>query len=129
MQSSLGITKKVPYPFAEAIEKAKTALAEEGFGVLTEIDVAATLKSKLGVAREPYVILGACNPALANEALQAENEVGLLLPCNVVVYENGGVVYVSAVKPSAMLGVIENAALASVARRAEEKLACAVEKL
>ncbi len=122
-------TKKVPLSFADAIEKTKDALAKEGFGILTEIDVAATLKKKLDVEHGPYHILGACNPALAHQALQAEQEIGLFLPCNVIVYQHEGDVFVSTIRPVAAMSMIDNAALAAVAAQAEEKLLAAIEAI
>lgn len=115
-------TKKLSVPFAEAISRTKDALAKEGFGVLSEIDVQETMKKKLGVAHAPYVILGACNPSLAHEALIAEKGVGLFLPCNVIVYEDEGGVTVSIIRPVVAMGGIPNAALEKVAKVAEEKL-------
>ncbi len=110
-------------PYAEAVPLAVEALKTEGFGVLTEIDVQATLKKKLGVDFRRYIILGACNPPLAHQALTHELEVGLLLPCNVIVYEQiGGGSVVSIVDPLAMLGVVDNPAMADVAREAEMRL-------
>lgn len=109
-------------PYAQAVEQATLALKAEGFGVLTEIDVQATLKQKLDADFRKYVILGACNPALAHQALTAELEIGLLLPCNVVVYEDDGASVVSIVDPIAMLNVTENPALEAVARAARSRL-------
>lgn len=117
-----GLGGKVALTHAEALEKAKEALKAEGFGVLCEIDVQATLKAKLGVDRSPYVILGACNPALAHQALEAEPDIGLLLPCNVVVYEDQGQVFVKAIEPGKMLSVVENPAVDPVAKMVREKL-------
>ena len=116
-------------PFDEAVARTKAALNEEGFGVLSEIDVQATLKAKLGVAFERYVILGACNPPLAHRALQAEHELGLLLPCNVIVHEHDGGSAVSIVDPDAMLGVVENPALRAVAQEAKQRLERVVDRL
>jgi uncharacterized protein (DUF302 family) len=114
-------------PFADAVAKVRETLKEEGFGVLTEIDVQATLREKLGVETEPYLILGACNPTFAHRALQLESELGALLPCNVVVYEHDGATYVSAVDPVAMLGIVENADLDAVGRQIRERVGRAVE--
>lgn len=110
-------------PYEQAIEKVTAALKEEGFGVLTEIDVKATLKKKLDVDFRRYVILGACNPVLADHALNEELEIGLFLPCNVIVYddEQGGSV-VSIVDPISMLGVVENPNLDAIADEARARL-------
>jgi uncharacterized protein (DUF302 family) len=107
----------------EAVAAVTTALKEEGFGVLTQIDVQATMRAKLGVETKPYMILGACNPSLAHQALQIEPELGLLLPCNVIVYDNGDeTTTVSVVDPIQMLGVVENPSLQPVAEEAERRL-------
>jgi uncharacterized protein (DUF302 family) len=114
--------------FAEAAERVRDALKEEGFGVLCEIDVRATLQEKLGVDREPYVILGACNPPLAHQALEAEPELGVLLPCNVVVYVRDGRTHVAAIEPERMLSIVGNAELAPVAADIRKRLAQVVER-
>ena len=107
----------------EAIRRTTDALKQEGFGVLTTIDVQATLKTKIGVDYKPYVILGACNPNLAYRALQAEEELGLLLPCNVIVYENGnGRSRVSILDPLQLMGFVQNAELDAVAAEANSRL-------
>lgn len=119
-----GLKVTLAVPYTEAVEQVTAALKEQGFGVLTEIDVKATLKKKLDVDTRPYVILGACNPPLAHQALQAEPDVGLLLPCNVIVYEDeatGGSV-VSIVNPMAMMQVTGNPALDAVAAQADSRL-------
>jgi uncharacterized protein (DUF302 family) len=110
-------------PLAEAVTRTTEALKAEGFGVLTTIDVQQTLREKLGVDFEPYVILGACNPQLAYRGLIAEHELGLLLPCNVIVHEHAGKSAVSAVDPAKMLGIVgENAELRAVADEAGARL-------
>jgi uncharacterized protein (DUF302 family) len=110
-------------PLDEAVTRTKDALKDEGFGVLTTIDVRDTMKQKLGVEIEPYVILGACNPQLAYRGLQAEPELGLLLPCNVTLREGPEGVEVMAVDPELMLGVVgANPALEAVAAEAAARL-------
>jgi len=115
--------------FEQAVEKATAALKAEGFGILTQIDVKDTLKKKLGVDFRRYVILGACNPPLAHRALEAEGQIGLLLPCNVVVQEDGGAVVVSMADPKVMFTVVENPALAPVADDAYARLRRAMDAL
>ena len=123
MATDFGIRVTLDVPYETAIEKATAALKEEGFGVLTEIDVKATLKKKLDVDFQRYIILGACNPKLAYQALQNEREIGLLLPCNVIVYETDeGQSTVSIVDPMSMMGVVESDSLKIVADQAREKL-------
>ena len=117
-----GYSKIVSIPFEEAIEKVTGALAAEGFGVLTTIDVKATIKKKLDVDYENYTILGACNPTFAHKALEAEKEIGLLLPCNVIVYQTGEDVHLSAMLPSAAMSAVENDAIAGIAGEVETKL-------
>lgn len=108
--------------FDDVLATTRQALADEGFGVLTEIDVKATMKAKLDVDREEYVILGACNPPLAHRALEAEPELGVLLPCNVVVYRADGRTRVSAVAAEQMLGMVGNQALEPVATEVAGRL-------
>ncbi|HSL26736.1 MAG TPA: DUF302 domain-containing protein [Acidimicrobiia bacterium] len=111
----------------EADQRLREALAGEGFGILTEIDVAATLKAKLGVEWPPYRILGACNPHLAHQALVAEQSVGLLLPCNVVLRRNGDVTIVEVLEPAMMAEVTANPALEPIAIEARLRLQRALE--
>ena len=123
MTSGYGFGTTLSVPFDEAIDRTTAALKAEGFGVLTTIDVQQTLQEKLDVDFEPYVILGACNPQLAYRGLQAEHELGLLLPCNVIVHEHAGKSVVSIVDPTQMLGVVrDNSALWAVAAEAGERL-------
>lgn len=114
--------------FGEAVERVKQELKAEGFGVLCEIDVQATLKEKLGVEQEPYLILGACNPPLAHRALSVEPELGTLLPCNVVVYQADDKTHISAIDADRMLSVVDNPDLAPVATQVRAKLAHVVER-
>lgn len=120
--ATYGFGTTLDLPFTDAIARVTAALKAEGFGVLSTIDIQKTLHDKIGVDFEPYVILGACNPQLAYQALQAEHELGLLLPCNVIVHEHDGTVAVGIVDPAQMLGVVDNPALAPVAAEATERL-------
>lgn len=113
---------KLEVPYEQAVERVTAALKEEGFGVLTEIDVKATLKQKLDVDFRKYVILGACNPPLAYKALSTERNIGLLLPCNVIVYEEEGGSVVGILDPISMMDVTDNPELDPVAREAQERL-------
>ncbi len=123
-------SKELNVSFDEAVEKVRNALAAEGFGVLTEIDVKATLKKKLDVEFRPYKILGACHPESAYQALQAEDKIGLMLPCNVVVQEREpGQAEVSAIDPVASMAAVDNPNLAEVAEGVRKKLASVIEKL
>lgn len=116
--------------FKDAIEKTTTALKKEGFGVLSEIDIKATLKKKLDADFYNYTILGACNPEMAHKALQAENKIGTMLPCNVIVQEREpGVIEVSAVDPAASMMAVENNSLAEIAKDVQKKLAKAIESI
>ena len=126
-----GIGATVELPYDRAVERTREALAQEGFGVLTEIDVKATLKKKLDVDVAPYVILGACNPSLAHRALVAERDIGLLLPCNVVVYatDNPGRSVVAAMDPLEALALTGNDAVWPVAEEARARLERAIASL
>lgn len=127
---SYHFSKKVDLSFDEAIEKTTAALKEEGFGVLTEIDIKETLKKKLDVDFRKYRILGACNPPNAYKALQAEGHIGLMLPCNVIVQEHeNGEVEVSAVDPVASMQAIENPDLGDVAKDVQSMLKKVIDKL
>jgi len=127
-ETTYGLKVTVPLPYDAALSRATEALKDQGFGVLTTIDVRETLKSKLNRDFRKYMILGACNPPLADRALGAELEVGLLLPCNVIVYESSpSASVVAAMAPLAALGIVgENMALASVAREADQRLRAAL---
>jgi uncharacterized protein (DUF302 family) len=129
--TSYGIATTVALPYERAVERTREELAKEGFGVLTEIDVAATLKKKLDVDFRPYVILGACNPPLAHRALTAERDIGLLLPCNVVVYAGDapGTSVVAAMDPVAALALTGNDAVRPLAREVRERLERALQRL
>ena len=123
MNSKYGFGKQVNLPFAKAVEHVTQELQKEGFGVLTDIDVAATLKKKLNQEMPPYRILGACNPPLAHRALVAEPSIGLLLPCNVVVRQDeAGKVSVEIMDPNAVLDLVDKPAITGLAREVRQKL-------
>ncbi len=122
------LTATTTAPFAETVERVRAELKEEGFGVLCEIDVQATLREKLGAEMEPYLILGACNPPLAHQALSAEPQLGTLLPCNVVVYERDGDTHISAIDADRMLSIVGNDELAPIATEVRDKLSAVVER-
>lgn len=114
--------KSIPLGYADTVARVREELKKEGFGVLTEIDVKRTLKDKLDVDFDDYIILGACNPPLAYQALTAERDIGVMLPCNVIVYSQGGKTYVSAILPTVQLGKVGNPELIPVAEQVESKL-------
>jgi len=119
---SYGFSKTVSVPYEQAIERVTEELKKEGFGILTTIDVQDTLKKKLDVDFNKYVILGACNPPFAHKALVAEEQIGLLLPCNVIVYEKNGRTTVAAFDPMTMATLVENDALKSIAEEVTARL-------
>lgn len=122
-------SKSLDLPFDQAIEKTIDALKANGFGVLTRIDVQATLKEKIGADFHPYVILGACNPKMAHQALQAEDKIGTMLPCNVIVQRLDGKTEVAAIDPVASMQAVQNASLAPVANQVRELLKSVIEGL
>ncbi len=124
-----GIKKELNVSYEEAIERVKEELSKKGFGVLTQIDVQSTLKKKLDIDFNKYIILGACNPNLAHQALQCEEEIGLLLPCNVIVYEKEQKVYVSAIDPYTSMSFINNETLHLIAKQVREKLSKVIKSL
>lgn len=127
---NIGFARVLNISFEEALIKVQKALKEEGFGVLTTIDVQSTLKKKLDVDFRRYVILGACNPPYAFQALQADLDVGLLLPCNVIIYEtDDNTVYVSTMNPVSVLGVIQNQELRTIADGVSVKLKKVIENV
>lgn len=125
----IGMTVRLAEPFAQAVERTRAALQDQGFGVLTEIDVRATLQQKLGEDMEDYLILGACNPPLAHRALDVDRQIGLLLPCNVVVRADGDSVLVEALDPRVMVELTGQAGLESVAEEAVKRLRAALDAL
>jgi uncharacterized protein (DUF302 family) len=128
LTSTYTLSSTTTLPFDDAVGRVREELAAEGFGVLCEIDVQATLRARLGEEIEPYLILGACNPPLAHRALAAEPDLGVLLPCNVVVYEREGVTHVSAIDAERMLSIVGNDAVTPIAADVRERLAAVVER-
>lgn len=123
-------SKTPPLDFQTAVDKVTADLKTQGFGILTQIDVQQTLKAKLGVDIQPYLILGACNPSFAYQALQAENKIGTMLPCNVIVQRHGdGSVEVSAVDPVASMAAVVNPQLAQIAQEVRSRLKLVIESL
>jgi uncharacterized protein (DUF302 family) len=122
IETPYGFGVRLNLPYEQAIVRVTELLREEGFGILTQIDVQKTLREKLGAEFRRYVILGACNPSLAHRAFQAELHIGLLLPCNVAVYEDDGGSVVAFMDPAAALGFVGNEALKPIASEAREKL-------
>ncbi len=123
-------SKTLDLPFDEAVTRARTVITEHGFGVLTEIDVAATLKKKIDADMPPYVILGACNPKMAHRALQAENKIGLMLPCNIIVHQlDNGDVEVAGVDPIASMQAVQNPALEETASKVRTMMKDIIEAL
>ena len=125
---TLGMSKRLDIPYDEALLKVREALKAQGFGILTEIDVRATLREKLNQDFRPYTILGACNPRLAHRALESNLDIGLLLPCNVIVYESDGGSVVSAFDPEVGMRLADDPALDAVASEAKARLLAAPDR-
>jgi uncharacterized protein (DUF302 family) len=119
---SYGFTKELNKPYEAVVEEITAALKNEGFGILTEINIKEKLKEKLGVEFRKYIILGACSPANAYKSLQVEENIGLMLPCNVIVYEKDGKTVLSVIKPATAMQMIDNAELKKIAEHVEDQL-------
>jgi uncharacterized protein (DUF302 family) len=117
-----GLTKELNIPYETVIEQVREALKNQGFGILTEIDVREKMKEKLGLDMNKYIILGACNPANAYKAILAEENIGLMLPCNVIVYEKGSQTVLSVIRPTVAMQMIENSELQILAEAVEGQL-------
>jgi uncharacterized protein (DUF302 family) len=121
-----GFTKKINKPFEESVKMVSEELKKEGFGILTRIDVKDKFKEKLGIDFKKYIILGACHPSSAHKAIVAEENIGLMLPCNVIVYESGDRSIISIIKPTMAMGMIRNSELNEIAEEIEKKLECVI---
>jgi uncharacterized protein (DUF302 family) len=117
-----GFTKEMDIPYEKVIDQVSKALKKEGFGILTEIDVQEKMKKKLGIDMNKYIILGACNPPNAYKAILAEENIGLMLPCNVIVYEKGGKTVLSVIRPSVAMQMVDNVELQKISEEVEKKL-------
>lgn len=124
-----GFTKELNIPYGKVIELVKDALKEEGFGVLTQIDIQERIKKELGLDIKKYIILGACNPSSAHQAILTEENIGLMLPCNVVVYEKGAKTILSIIRPTVAMQMVDNAGLQKVSEEVEGKLKKAFDAL
>ena len=124
-----GYSVETELGFDKALSRVREELQKEGFGVITEIDMKTTLKKKIDADIEDYTILGACNPPSAYKSLQAEKEIGLMLPCNVIVYVQEGMTHVSAILPKTAMGMIENPALMEVAEDIEGRLRSVIDRM
>jgi uncharacterized protein (DUF302 family) len=127
--ADFAVGRDLPESFDAVLARVREALKDEGFGVMAEIDVQAAMREKIGVERGRYVILGACNPPLAHKGLTAEPDLGVLLPCNLVVYENGETTRVAAVNAGAMLGIVGDPALDEIAGEVQTRLARVLERV
>lgn len=124
-----GYKRIIDLNFNDAVSKVKQELQKEGFGVLTEIDVKATLKKKLNIDYDNYIILGSCNPPFAYKALESEKDIGLLLPCNVIVYEEKGNVAIASILPTVAMSIIDNVKLKEIADEVEKKLKIVIDNI
>lgn len=124
-----GFIKEVEISLEEAVRKVTEELKKEGFGILTKIDVQDKFREKLGIEFNKYVILGACNPSSAHKAILAEENIGLMLPCNVIVYEKGNKTIISIIKPTVAMGMIDNEELREIAEKIEKKLGDVIDSI
>jgi len=124
-----GFTKEIDIDFNEAIKQTTEKLQKAGFGILTNIDIKEKFRQKLGIDFKKYVILGACDPVSAHKAIEVEENIGLMLPCNIIIYEKGEHVVISAIKPTAAMQMIDNPELNKIAVSVETKIKCALDDI